>query len=99
MKKEIRKILLDVVKDEDAYKWSVTKDGLKWEYIDTPFTFKEGEGCIKIYDEHQKLFIFTTYSVDDSYDDAKNIFEAYKKSRSKHHKSPILILKNRCPQR
>jgi hypothetical protein len=88
MKREYRNAIQKAIKDSDlnGYKWTITKKGLRWSYCDVEFTFHYDPetNFLQVYDApgvivDEAPFIGLLIG-DHSWDDAKDIEEAYYKA-------------------
>ena len=87
MKKEIRQAIRQGIKESDlcGYKWTITANGLKWEYCDVEFTFTLTEVdendmflCVKEKD-NGRMFVGIIIG-NDRWADANTIEDAYSKA-------------------
>ena len=82
MKREYIKAIREGIKTSDlnGYKWTVTKDGLKWSYCDTEFTFvlNEAGNFLKVRDLSMNESIAMVSIGDDEWDDAATVEDAYR---------------------
>lgn len=78
MKREFRSAISQAIKDSElnGYKWTITKNGLKWSYMDEEFTFDTPEENILTVKNRYSTFATIWYE-DCKYADCKTLTEAY----------------------